>query len=67
MRLADLLAQADDYCRQGELLTVAPPADAVAFRQWFLGEFASQIDGAPPRPWPQYVAEGALPQERLAY
>ena len=59
MRLADLLARADDYCRQGELLTVAPPTDAVAFRDWFLGEFVAQIDGAAPTPWPQYLAQVA--------
>ena len=57
IRLAELLARADEYCRQGELLTVAPPPDAVAFRNWFLREFAVQIEGVPPTPWPEYEAD----------
>ncbi len=56
IRLAELLSRADEYCRQGELLTVAPPPDAVAFRNWFLREFAVQIEGVPPTPWPEYAA-----------
>jgi hypothetical protein len=52
LRLHDLLAAADEYCRQGELLTVAPPPDAVRFRNWYLHEFVAQIDGEPPTPWP---------------
>ncbi|MDQ4072561.1 MAG: hypothetical protein M3088_06785 [Actinomycetota bacterium] len=57
IRLAELLARADEYCRQGELLTVAPPPDAVAFRNWFLREFAVQIEGVRPTPWPEYKAD----------
>lgn len=56
IRLAELLAQADEYCRRGALLTIAPPPEAVAFRDWFLSEFAAQIDGRPPTPWPLYRA-----------
>ena len=48
IRFATLLAEADDYCRVGDLLTLAPPPTAVAFRNWFLNEFVAQIDGAPP-------------------
>jgi len=55
-RFGELLAQADEYCRRGSLLTIAPPPKAVAFRDWFLGEFAAQIGGAPPTPWPEYRA-----------
>lgn len=57
IRLSELLSRADEYCRQGELLTVAPPPTAVAFRNWLLREFAVQIDGAPPTPWPEYTAD----------
>ena len=57
IRLAELLNRADEFCRQGDLLTVAPPPDAVAFRNWFLREFAVQIAGAPPTPWPEYKAD----------
>lgn len=51
-----LLADADDYCRSGDLLTLAPPPEAVTFRNWFLGEFVAQIDGSDPTPWPEYRA-----------
>ncbi|MFN2608414.1 MAG: hypothetical protein ABR511_11090 [Acidimicrobiales bacterium] len=56
LRVGGLLAEADDYCRNGELLTLAPPPDAVAFRNWYLDEFVAQIDGADPTPWPEYKA-----------
>ena len=51
--LRELLAAADEYCGRGDLLTVAPPPEAVAFREWYLGEFVAQIAGAPPTPWPE--------------
>lgn len=58
IELADLLAAADEYCRNGALLTIAPPPEAVRFRDWYLDEFLAQIDGSPPVPWPQFDAEG---------
>jgi anti-sigma regulatory factor (Ser/Thr protein kinase) len=55
-----LLDEADEYCRRGEwLLSVVPTTQAVAFRRWFLAEFARQVDGAPPIPFassPEYEA-----------
>jgi anti-sigma B factor antagonist len=50
-QLLAALREADDYCRAGELVTLATPPDQVAFRDWFLGEFIAQIAGAPPRSW----------------
>jgi hypothetical protein len=48
----ELLDEADEYCRSGtHLLTLAPPAPAVAFRKWFLQEFARQAQGAEPLAW----------------
>jgi hypothetical protein len=54
--LVDLLRETDEYCRQGDLLTLAPPPDAVAFREWFLLEFVNQVHGRPPTPWPDFLA-----------
>ena len=51
VELAAMLNRADDYCRQGALLTLATPDDLVAFRRWYLGEFRAQINGARPTPW----------------
>lgn len=46
-----LLAEADEICRSGDLLTLTTPPEVVAFRQWFLGEFVRQAAGLPPTPW----------------
>lgn len=54
IHLGGLLDEADDYCRAGELLTLATPPEAVRYRRWFLSEFVRQIDGEPPTPWPAY-------------
>ena len=54
--LGRMLDEADDFCREGkDLLTLATPPAALAFRRWFLEEFVRQIDGEPPRPWPEYA------------
>ena len=58
-RFSELLAEADEYCRNGDLMTLAPPADAVAFRNWYLDEFVRQIAGEAPRPWPEVREAGA--------
>jgi hypothetical protein len=47
-----MLDEADDFCRHGELLTLATPGDQVAFRRWFLDEFVTQLAGGAPTAWP---------------
>ena len=59
-QLLALLREADDYCRHGDLLTLAPPPDAVAFREWLLLEFVNQVEGKPPTPWPAFLADHQL-------
>jgi hypothetical protein len=49
--LQRLLEETDEYCRSDQLLTLATPPEQREFRDWFLGQFMAQIDGAPPRPW----------------
>jgi hypothetical protein len=49
--LQAILAEADEFCRRGELLTLAPPPDFVEFRDWFLGEIVRQLGGCNPAPW----------------
>ena len=51
VRLLALLDEADEFCRAGDLLTLATPSEGVAFRRWFLEEFLFQIEGRPPRTW----------------
>ena len=51
-QLAELLDEADDYCRSGEhLVTTATPPDLVAYRQWLVAEFRNQIAGLAPQRW----------------
>ncbi len=56
MDLAPLLLEADEYCRTGGLLTLAPTAEMRTFWMWFLTEFVRQADGQPPRSWCDYSA-----------
>ena len=52
IELAAMLDEADTFCREGQdLLTLATPPRAVAFRNWFLDQFVRQIDGEEPTPW----------------
>lgn len=54
--LGEMLAEADDFCRQGEhLLTLAADDELVQFRRWYLGEFIDQADGKSPVAWPDYT------------
>ena len=53
LALARMLDEADEFCRRGELLTLATPPEVVEFRRWFLDEFVAQADGAAPTPWPE--------------
>jgi anti-anti-sigma factor len=67
-RLGDQLDEADDYCSAGEhLLTLVTPADALAYRRWFLDEVSRQLDGEEPMPWPGiHDTGGAAPASRPA-
>jgi hypothetical protein len=50
--LGSLMEEADEYCRSDSyLLTLAPDDAVIAFRRWYLEEFARQAEGLPPRPW----------------
>jgi len=59
LSLAALLEEADDYCRKGELLTLATPPELVTFRRWYLGQIVDQIEGAAPVAWPTWRAAAA--------
>jgi hypothetical protein len=52
LELGAMLDEADAFCREGhDLLTLATPPRAVAFRNWFLDQFVRQIDGLEPTAW----------------
>ena len=51
-----LLVEVDDYCRRGDLLTLAAPSDIAALREWTLSEMLRQFAGEPPTPWSGPIA-----------
>ncbi|MCU1678054.1 MAG: hypothetical protein JWM93_2812 [Frankiales bacterium] len=50
-QFGDILDEADEYCRTGQLLTLAPSPEVAAYRRWYLDNFIVQCAGAPPQPW----------------
>lgn len=59
--LSQLLDEADEFCREGaRLLTLAATDDLVAFRHWYLSEFARQVRGGAAISWQDYAAEHAV-------
>jgi anti-sigma regulatory factor (Ser/Thr protein kinase) len=50
-RLADLLDQVDEFCREHRLLTMAASPQQVQLRRWYTGEFSRQAAGLDPLPW----------------
>jgi hypothetical protein len=56
-----ILREVDDYCRAGqELLTLAPPPDVVAYREWVTSQVLGQAAGEAPTPWPEFAARRGL-------
>jgi hypothetical protein len=52
--LGVMLEEADEFCRRGDLLTMATPPHLVRFRRWYLNEFVRQVEGDPPCSWDEY-------------
>jgi hypothetical protein len=53
--LAPILLEVDEYCRNGDLLTLTPSDEVRAFWVWFLLEFVRQLSGEPPLSWRDFV------------
>lgn len=53
--LLEQLEEADEFCRRGQLLTLAADEELVRFRRWYLGEFIRQAQGRPPIAWRDYT------------
>lgn len=50
--LTDLLDAADEFCRSGDLLTLAAPPEIVAWRHWWRDQVVAQVrDDAEPQAW----------------
>jgi hypothetical protein len=53
--LGAMLDEADEFCREGDLLTLATPPEVLEFRRWYLSEFTNQVEGRPPVPWSDWT------------
>lgn len=51
LRYARLMEEADDFCRDGRLISLAPDDEVHALRRWIVEEFVRQYHGRAPRPW----------------
>lgn len=47
LELDRLMAQADEFCRSEQLLTVARSPQVAAFSAWYLTQFVDQLQGRP--------------------
>ena len=51
-RITELLDAADEFCRSGDLLTLAASPQVVAWRHWWRDQVVAQVrEGAEPKPW----------------
>ena len=48
LTLGALFDEADAFCRNGDLLTLAESDDVREFRTWYIEEVVRQLDGGPP-------------------
>jgi len=49
--LEHMMNEADQFCRQEQMLALARSEVQHRFAQWYLDEFRRQVAGEPPRPW----------------
>lgn len=49
--LERMMREADEFCQQEQMLTLARTDVQKRFAQWYLNEFRRQIAGEPPQPW----------------
>jgi hypothetical protein len=45
------MEQADEFCRAGLFMNLAPDHEVYALRRWIVEEFVRQYAGLAPRPW----------------
>jgi hypothetical protein len=51
-RITHLLDAADEFCRSGDLLTLASSPEVVVWRHWWRDQVVNQVrEGADPVPW----------------
>lgn len=51
LELHEHVLRADEFCRDGQLLTIELSESARVYVAWYLGEVARQLQGGEPIPW----------------
>jgi anti-sigma B factor antagonist len=65
--LEAVLEELDEFCREGDLLTLVTSEEARVYRRWHLDEVREQLrEGRPPRPWSTSDELGQLGDEHAA-
>ncbi|HET6817955.1 MAG TPA: hypothetical protein VFH66_12090 [Mycobacteriales bacterium] len=49
--LERMMAEADEFCRSEQMLTLSRSDVQKRFAKWYLEEFRRQVAGQPPQPW----------------
>ncbi|MGQ0824428.1 MAG: hypothetical protein ACT4OX_05240 [Actinomycetota bacterium] len=57
--LAALLEEVDEFCANGDLLTLRTPEDVRLLRVWYLDQIRDQLSGSAATPWPAWRGEHA--------
>ncbi len=52
VQLSSLFEEAEEFCRRGDLLTLAESDEPRRFRAWYLDQYVRQLDGEAPTAWP---------------
>jgi hypothetical protein len=55
VELGDLLEEAEEFCRSGDLLTLVAPPSVRGFRDWYLEEIVRQVGGGRPTPYAAWL------------
>jgi len=58
--LERMMDEADEFCRDEQMLTLGRSELQKRFAKWYLAEFRRQVAGEPPRPWDGPFEEPAL-------
>jgi len=59
-RITELLDAADEFCRSGDLLTLASSPEVVAWRHWWRDQVLGQVrEGASPERWAPVGSQGS--------
>jgi hypothetical protein len=56
VQLSNLFEEAEEFCRRGDLLTLAASEEPSRFRAWYLDQYVRQLDGEAPTAWPAWRA-----------